>query len=59
MTQISQNAGLVIIDVQKGFDHPKWGPRNKPGCRTENLGFAGGVAQNATACFSRSASLHI
>jgi nicotinamidase-related amidase len=30
MNRISENAGLVIIDVQKGFDHPKWGPRNNP-----------------------------
>ena len=30
MTELSQSAGLLIIDVQKGFDHPKWGPRNNP-----------------------------
>jgi nicotinamidase-related amidase len=30
MDRLPQNAALVIIDVQKGFDDPKWGPRNNP-----------------------------
>jgi len=27
---LPENTALIIIDVQKGFDHPKWGRRNNP-----------------------------
>jgi nicotinamidase-related amidase len=27
---IPQNTALLVIDVQKAFDHPKWGQRNNP-----------------------------
>lgn len=31
---LQANAALVVIDVQKGFDEPFWGPRNNPACDT-------------------------
>jgi nicotinamidase-related amidase len=30
MIYIPQNAALIVIDVQKGFDDPQWGSRNNP-----------------------------
>ena len=29
---MSDRTALVVVDVQKGFDHPDWGPRNNPAC---------------------------
>jgi nicotinamidase-related amidase len=28
---LPRSTALIVIDVQEGFDHPKWGPRNNPG----------------------------
>lgn len=28
---MGKNTALIVIDVQKGFEHPSWGPRNNPG----------------------------
>jgi nicotinamidase-related amidase len=28
---MSDKPTLVIVDVQKAFDHPMWGERNNPG----------------------------
>lgn len=30
MTLPARNAALIVIDVQKGIDHPSWGRRNNP-----------------------------
>src|SRR5215813_1857316 len=35
MNELSKNAALVLIDVQKGFDDPYWGARNNPHAETK------------------------
>jgi nicotinamidase-related amidase len=33
---MSDRVALVVVDVQRGFDDPVWGPRNNPACE-ENI----------------------
>ena len=30
MERLPDNAALIVIDVQEGFSHPRWGARNNP-----------------------------
>jgi nicotinamidase-related amidase len=34
LTELPPNATLIVIDVQKGFDDPRWGRRNNPQAET-------------------------
>lgn len=37
----NEKVALLVIDVQKGFDDPKWGRRNNPGAETAIAGLIG------------------
>lgn len=41
MIRLPRDAGLIILDVQKGFDDPKWGTRNNPNAKQEIAGLLG------------------
>lgn len=47
---LPKNAALILIDIQQGFDEPRWGPRNNSFARVSgNLEFETAVAADACA----------
>jgi nicotinamidase-related amidase len=37
---------LIVVDVQQGFDHPSWGPRNNPACEGNISSLIGAWREN-------------
>lgn len=37
MTTLPDNATIIVVDVQRAFDHPTWGKRNNPSAEA-NIG---------------------